>query len=73
MRPFGNAILDGYDKILKFRCLSVLDKDCSVDLDLEQGSGSYWPAFVNQIRSHASGDNKTFVWIASTTRVISHV
>lgn len=33
----------------------------SVDLDLEGGTGSYWPTFVQQIRSHATGANKKFV------------
>ncbi|KAH8980872.1 glycoside hydrolase [Lactarius akahatsu] len=36
---------------------AVLD---GVDLDLEGGSPSHWPAFVTQIRSHASGASKKY-------------
>ncbi|KAI0267649.1 glycoside hydrolase superfamily [Gloeopeniophorella convolvens] len=36
---------------------AVLD---GVDLDLEGGSSAHWPAFITQIRSHASGASKKY-------------
>ena len=33
----------------------------SVDLDIESGTAAHYAAFVNRIRSHASGASKKYV------------
>ncbi|TFY71204.1 hypothetical protein EVG20_g1816 [Dentipellis fragilis] len=51
-----NVFLGGSSSTRPFGS-AVLD---GVDLDLEGGSASHWPAFINQIRSHANGASKQY-------------
>lgn len=51
-----NVFLGGSSSTRPFGS-AVLD---GVDLDLEGGSPSHWPAFVTRIRSHASGASKKY-------------
>lgn len=59
-RPFGSAILDGYACGLSFTKHSC-QLPLRVDLDIEGGGSTYYAAFVNEIRSLASGASKTYV------------
>ncbi|ETW83246.1 glycoside hydrolase family 18 protein [Heterobasidion irregulare TC 32-1] len=51
-----NTFLGGSSSTRPFGS-AVLD---GVDLDLEGGSSSFWPDFITQIRSHASGASKQY-------------
>ncbi|KAH9998830.1 glycoside hydrolase family 18 protein [Russula compacta] len=51
-----NLFLGGSNSTRPFGS-AILD---GVDLDLERGSASHWPAFVTRIRSHASGTSKKY-------------
>ncbi len=64
-RLFGHSSV--WERGLRWVCVIFLfDLSCilillSVDLDIEGGTSSGYPAFVNEIRSLSSGANKQYV------------
>ena len=59
-RPFGDAELDGYVKLVWCRVGVCADagQPCSIDLDIEGGSTLHFDAFIKRIRDLAKTANK---------------
>ncbi|KAG5341581.1 hypothetical protein C0989_009283 [Termitomyces sp. Mn162] len=59
IRPFGDAVLDGYLIIVSTSLETRSDAFFSVDLDIEGGSGTGMPAFVTRLRELSKGASKS--------------
>ena len=72
-RPFGDAVLDGWSRILFCYHENALSLFFSVDLDLEAGSSTYVATFVNSLRSLWNGASKRLVISSHLRSALSYM